>query len=58
MRSKVPFPSGPGDWRYDPTTGRLIDASKTPPEEVETQEAAAPSAKPAKPTKVTKRAKR
>jgi hypothetical protein len=34
MRAKIPFPKGPGDWRYDPSTGRLIDASKTPPEEV------------------------
>lgn len=35
MRPKIPFPSGPGDWRYDPTTGRLIDASKAPPELIE-----------------------
>jgi hypothetical protein len=28
MKHRIPNPSGPGDWRYDPTTGQLTDASK------------------------------
>lgn len=31
MRTKVPFPRGPGDWRYDPTTGVMVDAAKLAP---------------------------
>lgn len=27
MKHSIPFPHGGGDWRFDPRTGRLVDAS-------------------------------